>query len=440
MNPQHLEDEIYLDYLTGELRVEERLFLEEHLDRCSECRLHFQQCRELLRGGLPSIADEMIDDVSPSPLPWSLGDGEKRLYAVIKNAYGDRDERRQPKALQAWLRDSVFGSRVWATLAIAATIVAAVGLADSLYRLGVKRGLEQSRAMAVPVKPVVPTPPAPSIMRATDDGVLHAQLHKLALERESTQAGLFERDAEIAHLKSQIEEQRKQSKATEATLNWAELQAKGQTQQISSQRDDLARKLGEQQAALAATQKKFEALQQAGTNDGLLVMSLENRIEQVTQLLKDKDATIDEQQRLLASDRDIRELMGARDLYMSEAYDVGVNGKRKKGSTRVFLTKGKSLIVYGYDLDQQPGAKNASTFQAWGMRGPDRNTALNLGAMKLEYVDNAANRRWVLRFDDPKVLEQINAVFFTVEPKGESRVPQGKPMLVTYLNEAPNHP
>src|SRR6266699_5328228 len=125
MNPQHLEDEIYLDYLTGELRVEERLFLEEHLDRCSECRLHFQQCRELLRGGLPSIADEMIDDVSPSPLPWSLGDGEKRLYAAIKKAYGDRDERRgdlvplepgQPKAPQAWLRGSVFGSRVWATL------------------------------------------------------------------------------------------------------------------------------------------------------------------------------------------------------------------------------------------------------------------------------------------------------------------------------------
>jgi len=38
------------------------------------------------------------------------------------------------------------------------------------------------------------------------------------------------------------------------------------------------------------------------------------------------------------------------------------------------------------------------------------------------------------------VLEQINAVFITVEPKGGSRVPQGKPMLTTYLREAPNHP
>ena len=32
---------------------------------------------------------------------------------------------------------------------------------------------------------------------------------------------------------------------------------------------------------------------------------------------------------------------------------------------RVFNTKGKSLILYAYDLDQQAGAKNAA-FQALG--------------------------------------------------------------------------
>jgi anti-sigma factor RsiW len=451
MSPQHLEEEIHLGYLTGELPAEERLFLEEHLNGCSECRLRFEQYRELLRGGLPSIADEMTDDTPPNPLPWSLRDGEKRLYAAIGGGrVEDRAERQsalpsvglaQTKARESWLHDRRLRVHVGVGLAIAASIVAAVGLADSLYRLGVKNGLEQSRATAAaPAKPVAATPPAPSVTQSKDDGVLQAQLHKLALERDAIQAGLWQRDAQIAWLKGQVEELRKQSESTEASFHLADLQSKEQTQQISSQRDDLARKVEAQQAALAATQKKIETLEQAGTNDTLRVASLENRIQQTAQLLKDKDATIDEQQRLLASDRDIRELMGARDLYFSEAYDVGVNGKRKKPSTRVFLTKGKSLVFYGYDLDQQPGLKNASTFQAWGMRGPDRNSALNLGAMKLEYIDNTANRRWVLQFDDAKVLEQINAVFITVEPKGESRVPQGKPMLVTYLKEAPNHP
>ncbi len=451
MSPQHLEEEIYLDYLTGELPAKKRAFLEEHLETCYECRMHFEQCRELLRDGLPSIADEIetSDDMCPSALPWSIDDGEKRLYAAIGGGVKDRAERQsaltpvgpaKTKAVESWLHDRGFRAYAGVGLAIAASIVAAVGLADSLYRLGVKHGLEQSRVVTVPAKPAAATPAGPSVSQAKDDGVLQAQLHKLGMEREAIRASLLERDAEIARLKGQIEEQRKQTEATEASFHLAEQQAEQQTLQISVQRDDLTRRLEAQQAVLSDTKKKLETLEQAGTNDGLRMASLENRIQQITQLVKDNDATIDEQQRLLASDRDIRELMGARDLYFSEAYDVGVDGKKKKPSTRVFLTKGKSLVFYGYDLDKQPGLKNASTFQAWGVRGPDRNSALNLGAMKLEYIDNTANRRWVLQFDDPKVLEQINAVFITVEPNGESRVPQGKPMLVTYLREAPNHP
>jgi anti-sigma factor RsiW len=448
MSPQHLEDEIYLDYLTGELPAEERLFLEKHLDHCSECRLHFEQCRELLRGGLPSIADEMIDDLSASPLPWSLGDGEKRLYAAIEKEYLDRTDMQrdavpleslQSKVVRICLKSGTFGPKASVTLAVAASIVVGFGLANSLYRAGVKHGLEQSRAMAVAVKPVVPSPPAPSITQAKDDGALKAQLHKLALERDAIQAGLLDRDARIAQLKSQIEQQQKQNEATETSFHLVDLQAKEQTQEISSQRDDLARKLEEQQSALAATQKKLEALQQAGTNDTLRVASLENRVQQITQLLKDKDSTIDEQQRLLALDRDIRDLMSTRGLYFAEVWDVGDNGKRKKPFGRVFYTRGKSLIFYGYDLDQQPGVKNASTFQAWGMRGPDRSTALNLGPM-IMYDDNSKNKHWMVRFDDPKALEQIKAVFVTVEPSGASRVPKGKEILVTYLNEAPNHP
>jgi len=71
------------------------------------------------------------------------------------------------------------------------------------------------------------------------------------------------------------------------------------------------------------------------------------------------------------------------------------------------------------------------------LRGPDRSTALNLGVM---YVDNSSNKRWVLRFDDPKALEEINAVFVTVEPNGGSRVPRGQQVLFAYLKEEPNHP
>jgi len=113
------------------------------------------------------------------------------------------------------------------------------------------------------------------------------------------------------------------------------------------------------------------------------------------------------------------------------------NGDTQKPFGRVFYTKGKSLIFYAYDLDQQAGLKRASTFQAWGSRGADRQQATSLGVF---YEDNAAKKRWVLKFDDPKKLEQINAVFVTVEPNGGSHKPSGKPLLFAYLKVDPNHP
>jgi hypothetical protein len=46
-----------------------------------------------------------------------------------------------------------------------------------------------------------------------------------------------------------------------------------------------------------------------------------------------------ELQYLLDHDRDIRELMGARDLYIAEVYDVARSGEMQKPCGRVFLTK-----------------------------------------------------------------------------------------------------
>jgi hypothetical protein len=146
---------------------------------------------------------------------------------------------------------------------------------------------------------------------------------------------------------------------------------------------------------------------------------------------------VDQQQELLAHDRDIRELIGARDLYVAEVYDVARTGATQKPYGRVFYTKGKSLIFYAYDLDQQTVAKNANTFQVWGRRGPDREQAFPLGIF---YEDNASKKRWVLKLDDPKLLAQIDAVFVTVEPNDKSRKPSGKPLLFAYLRVDPNHP
>jgi len=225
-------------------------------------------------------------------------------------------------------------------------------------------------------------------------------------------------------------------------LNQNQLETDAQNEQAGRQgllqeRSDLSQRLEAAEAQTKGLQDELDSLEHQSSTDKQRATALEAKITDLNHLLHDREATMDQQEELLAHDRDIRDLMGARDLYVAEVYDVAGTGETKKPYGRVFYTKGKSLIFYAYDLDQQAGLKNASTFQAWGRRGPDRQQALNLG---LFYVDNASKKRWVLRFDDPKALAQIDAVFVTVEPNGGSHKPSNKPLLFAYLHIEPNHP
>src|SRR5215470_209495 len=44
------------------------------------------------------------------------------------------------------------------------------------------------------------------------------------------------------------------------------------------------------------------------------------------------------------------------------------------------------------------------------------------------------DKRWVLKFDDPKRLAQIDDVFVTIEPDAHSNTPRGRQVLFAYLN------
>jgi hypothetical protein len=195
-------------------------------------------------------------------------------------------------------------------------------------------------------------------------------------------------------------------------------------------------KLVELQETLAtATMQRDENARQA-TVLGAKVDELTQRVRAREQALDIAEAEVAKGQELLERDRDIRELMGGRDLYMADVHDVSRAGTDKTYG-RVFYTKGKSLIFYAFDLDAQPGVQNASSFQAWGRRGPDKQQALSLGIF---YEDNVSKKRWVLKASDPKTLEDIDAVFVTVEPNGGSHHPSGKQLLFAYLRVSPNHP
>jgi GH43 family beta-xylosidase len=164
--------------------------------------------------------------------------------------------------------------------------------------------------------------------------------------------------------------------------------------------------------------------------------SLEQDVDTLSAENESQRVQIKDQQEYLASDRDIRELMGARQLFIADIFDIA-DDRTQKPFGRVFYTKGKSLVFYAFDLDRQAHVKNASSFQVWGQKGRTQEGALNLGIL---YMDNEANRRWALRLDDPAKLQQIDAVFVTIEPHGGSERPTGKAFLYAYLKKDANHP
>jgi hypothetical protein len=57
------------------------------------------------------------------------------------------------------------------------------------------------------------------------------------------------------------------------------------------------------------------------------------------------------------------------------------------------------------------------------------------------YSDDKAQRRWVFKCNDPKILGEIDSVFVTLEPADSDPThPQGQNLMYAYLRGQPNHP
>jgi hypothetical protein len=378
-------------------------------------------------------ADETPENLEAGPR-WSEKRAESALFDRIAREEGKPgieqngpiQIHRQTSARRVLSPASAAAWRsVWALYA--AGILLFIALGFCAYEVGIRRGTNAANVAA---------PPSGTQSQIS----LEEKLSDASHEREAARAQVEQRDSLIADLRRQLQQQSAkmdQMKAAQEQSNAALRNADAGRQELIQQRTEAEQKFNAAQLSAQALQTKLDSIAEKSSQDAKQAATLDAKVNELTNLLHQRDAAVDQQQELLAHDRDIRELIGARDLYVAEVYDVARNGATQKPYGRVFYTKGKSLIFYAYDLDQQTVAKNASTFQVWGRRGPDREQAFPLGIF---YEDNAAKKRWVLKLDDPKLLAQIDAVFVTIEPNGGSRKPSGKPLLFAYLRVDPNHP
>jgi hypothetical protein len=211
--------------------------------------------------------------------------------------------------------------------------------------------------------------------------------------------------------------------------------------QAGDERDALSQQLTAAKAQIYALSNKTATATASASQQSARIDALEAKISELNAAIEDKNTALGEKDQMLAldkdflaHDRDIRDLIGARNLYIADIFDTTENGKTAKQFGRIFYTKDRSLVFYGFDLDKQAGLKRNVSFQVWGS-GSDQ-PPINLG---LFYEDDT-NKRWILRCNDAKALARLNMVFVTVEPPGGSTKPTGKQLLRAYLQIPPNHP
>ena len=427
---------------SGELNEEQQNRLREHLVVCSECREAFREFESVVHDTIPGIGAEQLSEqssrIDPGP-SWSQSKAEEAFFERLareekEESAGTRKKNGVPGGFRRILPTAPESTwrHVW--MLYAAGILLFVTLCLSAYWVGVRHGTDVAKS----------TPPATTTQEKDKAALasppsLEEQLSDVAHERAIARAQIAERDKALADLRRRLERQSaeiSQMKDAQDKLEGDLRTDESGKQDLIQQRAELGQKLEAAQVESRALQQQVASLTQQSTDQTAHAKGLGAKVDDLTRLLQDREASLGQQEELLSHDRDIRELMGARDLYIAEVYDVGDNGATRKPYGRVFYTKGKSLIFYAYDLDQQE-TKRAQAFQAWGRRGPDFKQALNLGIF---YEDNASKKRWILKLDDPKMLAQIDAVFVTLEPHGGSNKPSGKPLLFAYLRVNPNHP
>lgn len=284
------------------------------------------------------------------------------------------------------------------------------------------------------------------------------------------------RDTELSPTLSQLNAQLSAWK-NKAELTAAQEKSAGQLlQQSQAEREALRKLLAEAQTkyvGLAAQQKTLETelatarsqLDQAsqelqaarsGTEEkGKLLAQLETRLQNAVRRTEEQERAADSLRLRLQSaeqalnrhanpgsapgieDAEAKNLFGARDLHIVDVYDVDSTGKNRRTYGRVYYVEKKLLAFYAFDLQDKQRNRNVAGFQAWGYRQANASKSENLG---LFHIDDASLNRWILKVDDPRILDRIDAVFVTLEPPGGSPSPRGRKLLYANLGGPANHP
>ena len=298
--------------------------------------------------------------------------------------------------------------------------LAAVVLIVGFQTLGKPRHSLSGEITAPPIKSPVPASAANSQPAQVPDTHLREQL-------ASARAELNALDAKI---KAQTGDLASASKAKD-NLNSRVADIERENAGLLSDKAQLEGRITQLQEELEKSKSE--------KNAGDVAMALQDtEIRELRQKVADQTEELGQQQEFAAKAGDVRELVVARNLHIIDVHDRDGDGKSQRAFGRIFYTEGKSLIFYAYDLADPRKVDAKVSFYVWGEHLGAEKPIRSLGIF---HNDDVSDGRWVLTFDDPHVLAQINSVFVTVESSRKAiKEPGGQRILFAFLGDKPNHP
>jgi hypothetical protein len=305
----------------------------------------------------------------------------------------------------------------WAAMcAVAATVLVASFLAmrnaKSLPFIG--QGEQVATHLSSP-PPVVHAAPG-----QTEDARLQEEL-------TATRAELSSMSATVRAQRSELDSTTRAS----SSLNSRLIEAEQQAAAFQTEKADRESRINQIEGELEKNRSE------KNTNEVALALQ-ETELRELRKQVADQAAALEQQEALAARGSDVRDLVVARNLHIIDVHDRDGDGKSQRAFGRIFYSEGKSLTFYAYDLADQRRVDSKVSFYVWGERLGTEKPVKSLGIF---HSDDASDGRWVLTFDDPRVLTQIDSVFVTAESSRKAaREPRGQRILFAFLGGKPNHP
>jgi hypothetical protein len=426
LSPKHNDwyEELCALGAVGELSASEFDELQEHLGECENCRNLYADFRRIASEDLGLVAvlkqsEHAVEGQEEVP-------EREMLSRVLDRASRARASSSAvsppplPVAKQRTLLDRLSRLAIWlrqpALSYGSLALLVCIGVAIGAYRFreaqltpkleGLSSEVEKWRGAAETSE---------AQQKSVSD-----QLRQAKADRESLEKTLSEAQARYTELAAQ-------EKALQTQLSSVEAEASAKDKELTDARGDADGK----NKQIAELQTRVENASSRSEVQRRIAENLQAKLQGAEQVVP---ATPESQG---FNDADAKELFGARDLHMVDVFDVDTSGKTQRTYGRVYYVEKKLLIFYAFDLQDKKHNHAAAGFQAWGYREGNQNKAESLGLFNL---DDASMNRWVLKVNNPRVLERVDAVYVTLEPPNGSPSPRGRRLLYANLVTPANHP